>query len=59
MLDSLDLRQEDGSDARVHQLRMTLVATARILVSVASVQERPGSVSEGTVKAAKKVIADH
>lgn len=59
MLNGLDLRQEHGSDARVNQLRMTLVATARILVSVASVRERPGSVSEGTVKAAKKVIADH
>jgi hypothetical protein len=59
MLDGVDLRREDSTDARVSQLRKTLVAAAHLLVSVASVEERPGSVSEVTLRAAKKVLRDH
>lgn len=58
MLDGVDLREENGTDARVVQLRKILVATARILVSIVSVDERPGSVSEITVRTAKEVLCD-
>lgn len=59
MLDGVDVSRKDHSDARPHQLREVLVSTARILVSVANVKERPGSVTEATVEAAKKVLKDH
>ena len=59
MLDSVDLRWKEGTDARVAQLHKALIANVRILVSVANVEERPGSVSEVTVKAAEEVLRDH
>ena len=57
MLTELNVREDDGSDARVYQLRMTLLATAKILVAVAGVPERPGSVDEETASRAREVIA--
>lgn len=57
MLTELNVREDDGSDARVYQLRMTLLATAKILVAVARVPERPGSVDAETARRAREVIA--
>lgn len=57
MLMGLDLRGGEEWDARIFQLHEALLATARILVAVAEVEERPGSVEEPTVKRAQEIIA--
>lgn len=58
VLTGLNVREDDGSDARVYQLRTTLLATAKILVAVAGVEERPGSVDGETARRAREIIAD-
>jgi hypothetical protein len=54
----LDICQSDDSDARILQLKKTLVATAKLLVALAEVRQRAGSVSDESLATARAVIKD-
>jgi len=58
ILRKVDVSRRDGSDARVQQLQRTLVASARILTALSKVKQRPESISNDTLRAARKVLSD-
>ena len=58
MFQELDVFGSDDSDARVLQLKRTLIATAMLLSALARVKQRVGSVSKDTVAAAQIVLKD-
>ncbi|MDQ3833145.1 MAG: hypothetical protein M3315_05830 [Actinomycetota bacterium] len=56
VMQGVDISRSDGSDARVLQLKGALAATAKILIALSQVKERPGSVPTQTLKEARQVL---
>ena len=56
VFDGIDVSVEDRFDARLQQLRNTMVATAKLVLALADIQPRHHILLEGTLKRAKEII---